>query len=95
MLDLKFIRENIDVVKKAIRDKGESVDISRFEELDRRRRELIKERDTVRAKRKKLSFEIGKEKQRGKVITRVVTDTVSMSDKLKRELKGLEKDLKE
>lgn len=95
MLDLKFIRENIDVVKKAIQAKGESVDVSKFVGLDKKRRELIKERDEARAERKKLAFEIGKEKQSGKAMSPLVADKLSVSDDLKTELKRIEKDLKE
>lgn len=40
MLDLKFIRENVDLVKKAARDKKVDVDIDRVIELDKKKREL-------------------------------------------------------
>jgi len=41
MLDLKYIRENPDLVKKGIRLKNESVDIDRLLQLDKQRREII------------------------------------------------------
>ena len=34
MLDLKFVRQNPDLVRQAIENKGEKVDLSRFLELD-------------------------------------------------------------
>ena len=43
MLDLKFIRENPDIVRKAIEDKNESGDVDKILELDAKRREIIQE----------------------------------------------------
>lgn len=40
MLDIKFIRENTDLIKKAAKDKKVDVDIDRIIELDRNKREL-------------------------------------------------------
>ena len=33
MLDLKFVRDNLDVVRKALQDKGETAAVDRFSEL--------------------------------------------------------------
>ena len=41
MFSLKFIRENIEVLKEAARKKGEKVNWERFEELDNERRRII------------------------------------------------------
>ena len=41
MFSLKFIRENIEVLKEAARKKGEKVDWEKFEELDNERRRII------------------------------------------------------
>ncbi|MFN3781653.1 MAG: hypothetical protein ACK4SO_05720, partial [Candidatus Kapaibacteriota bacterium] len=41
MLDLKFIRENINLVQKNIEAKGESSSLEKLLELDERRREII------------------------------------------------------
>jgi seryl-tRNA synthetase len=38
MLDIKFIRENPDIVKKAISDKSSKVDLDAFLVLDAKRR---------------------------------------------------------
>jgi len=58
MLDLGFIRENPDAVKKAIRDKGEKADIDAILELDKKRRALIKQVEELRAERNRTSKEI-------------------------------------
>ena len=40
MLDQKYIRENTDVVKQAIANKGEVANVDTFLKLDKERREL-------------------------------------------------------
>jgi len=55
MLDIKFIRENVEVVKKAARDKAREVDIDRLLELDKKRRRLIGEIDEKREERNRIS----------------------------------------
>lgn len=45
MLDINFIRENVDIVKKAVKDKGLNVDIDKLLEIDKKRRQLITEVD--------------------------------------------------
>ncbi|MEO0114654.1 MAG: serine--tRNA ligase [candidate division WOR-3 bacterium] len=44
-MDLKFIRENVDLVRETIRRRNESVDLEKILALDEKRRKLIKERD--------------------------------------------------
>ncbi len=54
MLDIKFIRENPDQVKKGAIDKGIKVDIDKVLELDEKRRALITKQEALRAEQKKL-----------------------------------------
>jgi len=51
MLDLKFIRENPDIVRRAIELKGEKDHVDEILRLDARRRELIKKGDMLKARR--------------------------------------------
>ena len=62
MLDIKFIRENKDVVKKAIKDKGLTLDLEKLLKLDEERRKLITETDELNKQRKELAKERDKEK---------------------------------
>jgi len=55
MLDLKFIRENPDVVKEACRKKQKDINIDELLDLDEKRRKLIKETETLKAQKNKLS----------------------------------------
>lgn len=52
MLDLKFIRDNPDKVKQAVRNKNSKVDIDELLELDNARRKLQVTADELRAKQK-------------------------------------------
>jgi len=55
MLDIKLIRENIEVVKKACQDKGVKIDVDRVAELDKTKRELITEMEALKAEQNKIS----------------------------------------
>ncbi|MEZ4462267.1 MAG: hypothetical protein R3E66_21600 [bacterium] len=60
MLDIKFIRENVDAVKEAAANKRFSVDIDRLVALDVKRRELIVETETARSRRNEVAALIPK-----------------------------------
>ncbi|MBD3402342.1 serine--tRNA ligase, partial [candidate division GN15 bacterium] len=58
MLDLKFIRENPDLVKQAIANKNEKADIDEVLALDQRRRDILQEVEQLKATRNTASAEI-------------------------------------
>ncbi len=55
MLDINFIRENIDVVKKAISDKGMSFDVDKLLAVDTSRRDLIQRVEDLRRQRNEVA----------------------------------------
>jgi len=63
MLDIRFIRENIDLVRKKMEERGQDLDLDRFSDLDRGRRDILQEVEVLRSERNKVSKEIGKRKQ--------------------------------
>jgi seryl-tRNA synthetase len=65
MLDLKFIRENSDRVRKAIADKKESVDLDAILKLDEERRGILVEVEQLKATRNRVSKEIGQKVKEG------------------------------
>ncbi len=78
MLDINFIRENKDLVKKGIRNKGcDPSVVDRVLKIDETRRSLIGKIESLRAERNKLS-----------------KDDIERGRKIKEELKKLEPDLK-
>ncbi len=66
MLDLKFVRENPDRVREAVRLKGEGdVDVDAILALDERWRRNLQELEALRAERNRVSQEIGRLKKAG------------------------------
>jgi len=55
MLDIKFIRENIELVRENIRNRLAQVDVDRLLELDQKKREVETEIEGLRAKRNQAS----------------------------------------
>ena len=55
MLDIKFIRENPEKVKKACQDKKVIIDVDRVLELDKKKRELMTTLENLKAEQNKIS----------------------------------------
>ena len=88
MLDINFIRQNLEKVKQGAKNKGYKVDFDRLLGLDEERRELIVKIDKLRAERKKLSKD---DREKGPPSPRLRR----ASKKIKEELQELEPKLKE
>lgn len=67
MLDINYVRENLDAVRKALADRNFPADsLDRFAEFDKERRSVITEADSVNQARNASSKEIGALMQSGK-----------------------------
>ena len=66
MLDLKFIRENLDLVKEGVKNKREKVDLDRLVSLDFKRRNILQEVEQLKNQRNTNSQLIAKLKKEGK-----------------------------
>jgi len=55
MLDIKFIRENPDIVKKSIKDRGMKLDLRELLDLDRDKRKILIEAEGLKAEKNKAS----------------------------------------
>lgn len=60
MLDIKFVRDNPDAVKKSLRDRGTDFDLDYFLGLDERRRAKIQEVDDLRSRQNDFADAIAK-----------------------------------
>lgn len=60
MLDIKYIRENLDIVKRAAAVKRVTVDLDQIVHLDDRRRELLQKVEAIRGEKNKASENIPK-----------------------------------
>ena len=59
MLDLKFIRENAEIVKKALKDRNSNINVDLILGFDAKRREILGESEELRHKKKVMSQKIG------------------------------------
>ncbi len=90
MLDIKFIRENPEVVKRGIKNKNEKDTVDEILLLDKRRREILSEVETLKAERNSVSKEIGILKREGKDASEIMDRMKSVSEKIK----GLDSELR-
>jgi seryl-tRNA synthetase len=63
MLDIKFIRENPELVKQAVANKNEKADIDQILEIDRQRRNIIADVEKLKALRNSASEQIAVKKR--------------------------------
>src|ERR1041384_8366200 len=67
MLDINFVRNNLDLVRNKLEQRGFPLEtLDRFNELDERRRALTRQRDDLNATRNRESQEIGKLMKEGR-----------------------------
>jgi len=94
MLDIKFIRQNPEKVKEGCQKKRVKIDIDRFLEIDRQRKETIQALELIRAQKNQASKEIAQLKesnQRQKIILKT-KELDRNSDRMEEKLKGLEEE---
>jgi seryl-tRNA synthetase len=91
MLDVKYLRENLESAEARLRTRGAAVDLSGFRELDEERRKLLQENEQLKAERNRVSDEIGKVKDKSQVQEqilrmRTVSATIKEQDETLRQL---------
>ena len=65
MIDIKKLRDNLELVKQALKKRGYDLDVSLFSQLDSSRKSLQIDVENLQAERRKLSAEFGKLKSSG------------------------------
>ena len=97
MLDLKFIRNNKELVAQAIANKNESVDIEYLLSLDEKKRKLQFDFDTLRHNQNKVSKEIAQLKKNKQDASDLLAEMKKIASKLKKmsaNISKLNEDLK-
>ncbi len=69
MLDLRFIRENEELVRRSIADRGVELDLDELLSLDLKRRELLQESEQLKNLRNTASKELGELMKQGEDVT--------------------------
>jgi len=83
MLDLKFIRENVELVRSGIQNKNEKDRLDELLDLDAKRRALIQETDELKSKRNKVSEEIARLKKANQNADNLIAEMKTVSDTIK------------
>ncbi|MDI6616715.1 MAG: serine--tRNA ligase [Syntrophaceae bacterium] len=83
MLDIKFIRENIDLVRAKLGERGDAVDLDRFVAMDRKRRDILQEVEGLRSERNSVSKEIGARKKSGRDASEIIARMGTVSTRIK------------
>lgn len=83
MLDIKFIRENPEKVKKSIKDRGLKLDIDELLRIDKERRVLLIEVDELKHKRNITSKEIARINKEKKEPGPLLAEMKTVSQKIK------------
>lgn len=93
MLELKFIRENLDLVKEALKRRNLNLDLNNLIEIDDKRRDVLLRLENLRSRKNKANDEISrllKEKKDPKEKIAAMKDTASEIDALEKDLNNYE-----
>ncbi|MCF8240547.1 MAG: serine--tRNA ligase [Melioribacteraceae bacterium] len=83
MLDLKYVRENPELVKAGVENKNEKNTVDEILKIDSERREILHEVEELKAKRNKVSQEIAQKKKAGEDAEDIIKEMREVSDKVK------------
>jgi len=92
MLDARYVRENVEVVRNSLKKRGYEFPLAEFISLDEKRMSLLKETEELRNRRNIVSEEIGKLKRQKADAEAQLQEMKGVSDRLK-ELDDRLKDL--
>nr|HID58342.1 serine--tRNA ligase [Desulfobacterales bacterium] len=83
MLDIRFVRQNIELIQEALRKRGEKFDLGTFLEYDAKRRELLLEVEELKHKRNIVSDSIARMKMEGEDASHLISEMRKVSQRIK------------
>jgi seryl-tRNA synthetase len=83
MLDIKYLRQNIEFVSQKMKERGQFIDFSRFLGLDTKRRDILLAVETLRNERNDASKKIGELKKKKSDATALISRMSEVSAKIK------------
>ena len=83
MLDIKYLRQNIELVRQKMDERGQKIDFDRFIELDAKRRDILQAVETLRNERNSVSKEIGELKKKKADASALIEKMGNVSAKIK------------
>ena len=83
MLEMAWVRDHLDVLEKALRDRGAQVDLGEFKGLDEKRRAALREVEQLKASRNKVSEQIGALKKDRKDASALIENMRAGGDRIR------------
>ncbi len=98
MLDIKFVRENLDAVQTMLNNRQNKLSLDGFKELEEKRREIISEVEVLKNQRNTVSKQVGQMKKNGENTDAIFAEMRQVGEKidaLDAELKQVEGNLRD
>jgi len=83
MLDIKYLRQNIDFVRQKMDERGQKIDFDRFIDLDAKRRDILQAVETLRNERNSVSKQVGELKKKKEDASALIEKMGDVSAKIK------------
>ena len=82
MLELAFVRDHLELVEQKLAQRGWSMKLDQFREVDQNRRKLLTEVEGLKNQRNKASEEIGRLKKQGQDANGIIQEMKGLSDRI-------------
>jgi seryl-tRNA synthetase len=89
MLEIKLVRENLELVKTAMENRGSAFDVNSFQESDAKRKKILFELEELRRQRNSVSDQVAQMKRSGENADAIIQEMRTVSTTIK----GLEKEV--
>lgn len=83
MLDIKYLRQNIEFVRKKMEERGQKIDFDRFLALDAKRRDILQSVEALRNERNSVSKQVGELKKKKADASVLIEKMSDVSAKIK------------
>lgn len=98
MLDMKFVRDNLEVVRTMLKNRNNSLNLDGFTDLEKKRRDILNEVEQLKSQRNTTSKKIGAMKKAGEDTAGISAEMRKVGEKissLDNELKDVENSLRD
>ena len=82
MLDMKFVRDNLDAVRTMLKNRNNPLNLDNFVELEKNRRDILNEVEALKSQRNVTSKKIGAMKKSGEDTTAISAEMRAVGDKI-------------
>jgi len=96
MLDIRYLRQNIELVQKKMNERGQKIDFGRFLDLEAKRRDILQSVEALRNERNSVSKQVGELKKKKEDASGLIAKMGEVSAKIKEydeSLKAIEEEL--